>query len=128
MINNNEDITLYTNTNKIYIPSSYRNSQWSYRFNGDYVIIITNQNCNQQYNTTYCNCYSYNYKNNVISNTYQCSTNSNNAEIPFNSTTDDINYSQYIRQVFIQDKGLYLGIIILGILFAVFLTRERKSL
>lgn len=128
MITNNEDIVKYTEMNKIYIPSQYVNSNYSYRFNGDFIDIITNVNCYSQYNTTYCNCYRYNWKTNVISDTYSCSTNNNNPVINYNYITSDINYSESIREKYIQDKMLYIGIFIIGIIFAILLTKERKRL
>ena len=128
MISNQNDITEYTNMNKIYIPSAQVNSNYSYRVNGDFIDIITNVNCYQNYNTTYCDCYRYNYKTNLMSNSYSCSTNSNNPTINFNYITSDINYSNSIREKFIQDKGLIIGIFIIGIIFAIFLTKERKRI
>lgn len=126
MINNNEKMK-YEELNMIYIPADYINSNYSYRFDGDYITIITNNNCYTQYNTQYCNCYRYNWKNNVMSNVINCNTNSNLAEIPIESISEDINYSRYIKEQWIWDKGIYLGIFILGILLAVFLTKERSS-
>lgn len=127
MINNSDDISKYTDMNKIYIPVDKVNSNFSYRFNGDYIMIITNQNCYTNYTTQYCDCYQYNYKNNVMSDTLTCNTSSNNAVIPFSSISSDINYSQYIRNNFIQDKGTIIFMVILGLLFAIFLTKERSS-
>lgn len=127
MITNENDILYYKTQNKIYIPTNYKSNLFSYKISGDYITIITNQNCTQQYNTTYCNCYYYNYKNNLMSESYSCNTNNNNPTISYSSITDNINDSLYIRERFIQDKGIILAIIILGILFAVFLTKERKS-
>lgn len=127
MINNSDDISKYTDMNKIYIPVDKVNSNYSYRFNGDYIMIITNQNCYTNYTTQYCDCYQYNYKNNVMSDTLTCNTSSNNAVIPFSSISSDINYSQYIRNNFIQDKGTIIFMVILGLLFAIFLTKERSS-
>lgn len=127
MINNSDDISKYTDLNKIYIPVDKVNSNYSYRFNGDYIMIITNQNCYTNYTTQYCDCYQYNYKNNVMSDTLTCNTSSNNAVIPFSSISSDINYSQYIRNNFIQDKGTIIFMVILGLLFAIFLTKERSS-
>lgn len=127
MINNNNDITEYTNYNKIYIPNNYNNQNYSYRINGDNILIITNNNCYTNYNTTYCDCNTYNYKNNVVSETYACNTNNNNPTIAYTSITSDINYSEHIRNIFIQDKGILLIIIIVGLLFAKLLLTERSS-
>lgn len=128
MITNSNDITKYTEMNKIYIPSDKINSNYSYRFNGDFIDIITNQNCYSQYSTTYCDCYRYNYKENVMSQTYTCSTNSNNPIINYQLITSDINYSSAIREKYIQDKMIYIGIFIIGIIFAILLTKERRHL
>lgn len=128
MITNQNEITKYTEMNKIYIPSNMVNSNYIYRFNGDFIDITTNLNCYNSYNTTYCDCYRYEYKNNVISNVYTCSTNSSSPVISFNYITSDINYSNAIREKYIQDKFIYFGIFIIGIIFAIFLTRERKHL
>lgn len=127
MITNDKDINEYKNFNKLYIPENYNNSNWSYRFNGDYIYIITNQGCYTQYSSTYCNCYMYNYKNNVMSETYTCNTNNSNPIIAYSNITSDINYSTYIKDNFIQDKSLILGMFILGIIFAIlFLGGRRK--
>lgn len=126
MITNENDILKYKDYNKIYIPSDFLNQNWQYRLNGDYVTVITNSNCYTQYSSTYCDCYLYNFKENLISNAYTCNTNNSNASIPYNSLTNDINYSEHIRNIFIQDKSILLLIIILGILFAKFLLSERN--
>lgn len=128
MINNPDDVTEYKSYDKIYIPTPYINQNYSYRINGDFITIITNVGCYANYNTTYCNCYYYNYKQNLISDVYSCSTNNNNPSIPFISITDDINFSSSIREKFIQDKGIFILMFVIGILFAIFLTKERKSI
>ena len=56
-----DDLVTY---NKIYIPDSYINNNWNYTYSGNDIVIITNQNCYQNYNTTYCDCYTYNIENN----------------------------------------------------------------
>ena len=128
MITNQDDLVNYTGMDKIYIPNDKINQNYSYRFNGDYIDIITNNNCYTNYNQTYCDCYRYNYKNNVMSNTYQCSTSSNNPSINFQLISNDINYSEIIRERFIQDKGILIAMVILGLIFAILLTKERKHL
>lgn len=125
MITYQDDLVNYVNYNKIYIPQDYINQNWTYRFNGDYITITTNNNCRTSYNTTYCDCRQYNWKTNVITNPYECSVSTTQTQvIPYQSISSDINDSQYIRDRFIQDKGLYIGIFIIGIIIAILLTKR----
>lgn len=127
MIIEQNDLVNYENLNKIYIPNNYNNQNYKYNFSGDYIIIRTNQNCRTNYNTQYCDCYAYNYENNVISEAYECTYNTtSNQTINNTYISSDINDSMYIRDRFIQDKMLYIGIFILGIILAIFITKERK--
>lgn len=127
MIIEQNDLVNYENIDKIYVPNNYINQNWQYNFNGDYIIIRTNENCRTSYNTTYCDCRSYNYKTNVMSEIYECNTtNTNTQTIAYTSISNDINDSMYIRERFIQDKMLYLGIFILGIIIAILITRRVK--
>lgn len=126
MITNQEDLTKYTNENKIYIPTTYKNQNYTYKINGDYITIITNNNCYTNYNTTYCDCYMYNFENNLISNGYSCSTNNNNPTIAYNYISDDINDSKYIREKYIEDKSIIIYMIGIGIIFAILLMKGRK--
>lgn len=125
MITNQNDLVNYTNYNKVYIPNDLVNENWKYNFNGDYIIIRTNQNCRTNYNTTYCDCMAYNYKNNVVSTEYECNyTSENNQTIAYSSISTDINDSMYIRDRFIQDKGIIIAIVLLGIILAILLTKR----
>lgn len=125
MINNQDDLVNYTNYNKIYIPQEYVNQNYIYRFNGDYITIMTNNNCRTQYSTTYCDCRQYNYKTNVITNVYECSVSGTQTQvIPYTSISTDINDSIYIRDRYVQDKGIYIGIFIIGIIIAILLTKR----
>lgn len=126
MITNQEEITKYTNENKIYIPTQYKNQNYTYKINGEYITIITNQNCYTNYNTTYCDCYMYNYENNLISNSYSCSTNNNNPTIGYSYISDNINDSKYIREKYMQDKSIILIMLGIGIIFAILLMKGRR--
>lgn len=127
MITNENDILSYKTKDKIYIPEDYKSNLFSYKINGDFITIITDQNCRVNYNTTYCTCYYYNYKNNLMSEAYECNTNNSNPTIAYTSISSDINDSSYIREIYLQDKSILMVIIIIGILFASFLTKERSS-
>ena len=122
------DILSYKAKDKIYIPEGVTNSRFSYKINGDYVTIITDEDCTTQYTTTYCRCYQYNFKNNILSESFTCNVNNNNPSIPFAKISNDINDSKYIRDIYIQDKGIIMIVLIIGIIFAIFLTKERSSL
>lgn len=126
LIRNQNDITKYTQYNKIYIPIEYNNSNYRYYENGNYIRIVTNNNCYTQYNTTYCDIYDYNVERNLISKTYTGNNNPNLVEIDRQYVTSDINYSTHIRQVYIQNK-MTLGIVLLiGIMFAILLSKELR--
>lgn len=128
MITESREVNKYKDINKQYIPQDYINSNWYYRYNGDYIIITTDQQCYQNYNTTYCNCIEYNWKTNVMENMYQCARQTSNHDIQFSNITNDINYSERITTYYIKDKITQFGIIILGVLIAMLLLRERKAI
>lgn len=117
------------NEEKIYIPTQYINNNYSYRISGDNIVIITNNQCYQSYNQTYCDCYTYIPKENLMSEVYSCNIANNNTQI-INVTkiTDDPNYSNKIRTDYIQENFIYIGIFIIGIIFAILLTKERSRL
>lgn len=126
MITNGNDIIEYKDYDKVYIPTNKKNSNYTYILSGNNIIIKTNENCTTNYNTTYCDCYQYNIDNNIMGGVYNCSTNNSTQIIPYTSISDDINYSKHIREIYMQDKGIIILMIILGICFAKLLTRERK--
>ena len=128
MITNTTEVNKYKDINKQYIPQEYINSNYYYRYNGDYVIITTDLQCYQQYNTTYCNCIEYNWKTNVMENMYQCARQQSNHDIQFNLITSDINYSERITNYYIKEKITQIGIIIIAIILAILLLKERKSI
>jgi hypothetical protein len=128
MIKNSTDISNYSNYNKIYIPSELNNSNYQYKISDDHIIVITNRNCYTQYNSTYCDCYYYNYKNNLTSSTYTCNTNNSSTSLNYSSISSDINDSVYLSNRFYQDKSILLFVIILALIFARFLTKERSHI
>ena len=130
MINiiNENDLKSYTNLNKIYIPNDYINESYSYYFNGDYINIITNNDCYTQYNSTYCSCYQYNRENNVVSESYSCNISSNLPKISNESITNDINYSNSLKTAYLGNTGIYLLMFVVALLFASLLLKERKHL
>lgn len=121
-----EDLVTY---NKIYVPEDYINQNWMYTYSGNDIVIITNQNCYTNYNTQYCNCYTYNIENNLISNVYSCSTNTNNTRIINNNyISDDIKYSNRILNIYLKDKIIWVAATGVGILLAILLTKRRTCL
>lgn len=127
MIENVKDKAKYEKYNKIYIPKEYIKNTYKYNFNGDYIVIRTNNNCRTSNSYQYCNCYYYNWKNNVISVPYECNyTSSVNYTIAFEQITDDLNHSEYIQNIYFNTKTITWSIFVLGILFAIFVTKERR--
>lgn len=112
---------------KIYIPKEAYNENYKYYFNGNYIDVITNQNCYTQYNSTYCDCKKYEYKENILSESYSCNSSGNNARIGFEKITTEIQNNKSERTLYNQETQIYLIMIILGIVLAHFLTKERSS-
>ena len=40
-----------------YLPSKFINQNYRYTISSDTIVVHTNNNCYQNYNTTYCDCY-----------------------------------------------------------------------
>lgn len=126
LIRNQNDIEKYTQYNKIYVPKEYNKDNYRYFEDGEYIRIVTNENCYNQYSTTYCNTYDYNVERNLISKNYQSNANPNLVEIDRQYITSDINYSEHIRQIYIQNKVTLGMILAIGIIFAILLSKEMR--
>lgn len=111
----------------IYVPEELYNENYSYYFDGENIRIETNNNCYTQYNATYCDCYIYNEKENISSEAYACNNNIDNTKIANEKITQDITNNVYIIQDYLIRNGIGILMIILGIIFALFLTKERSS-
>lgn len=125
MITANETIQKYSEYNKIYIPINYVNNNYKYTISGDEVTIITNNNCRTSYNTTYCDCYRYNEKYNIMTQSYECNANPSNYIIDNNYITSDIDYSDRIVSYFRDNYIITYGIVIIVFLFT--LTFKKNS-
>lgn len=77
-----------------YLPSSYINANYTYSISNNYYIVRTNQNCTQQYQNTYCDCYNVYFNNDyIVSSPYSCNTNTNsNTLIPYTNFSSDFYY------------------------------------
>lgn len=117
-----DNITRYEDNNKIYVP--ILNNNYKYTINGDEITIITNENCRTQYQTTYCNCYRYNERYNIITEPYECNNNPSNYIINVNNLTNDINDSYRIANDFTRDYIIYFGIIIIALIFSIMLKKN----
>ena len=118
MINGNETTTKWEQDNKIYIPTTYNNQNYKYTISGDEITIITNNNCYQNYNTTYCDCYRYNERYNIITESYSCNSNQSNYIIDNNYISSDINDSYRITKDYTNYYIVMIGIIIIILLFS----------
>lgn len=72
-----------------YLPSDYIKSEYKYTLSDGVIRVITNKNCYQNYNSTYCDCYDI-YLNNdyLVSNTINCNNNPTNYITSENFTSD----------------------------------------
>lgn len=125
MITNEEQIVKYKELNKIYMPSEYINENYKYTISGDELTIITNENCETNYNTQYCDCMRYNERYNIITERYQCNRNPNNYILSSSQLTDDINYSERITNQYKNEYIILYGIIIIALLF-ILMTRKSS--
>lgn len=112
MIKGNETITEYTDYNKIYIPTEYNNENYKYTISNDEITIITNKDCRTQYSSTYCTCYRYNERYNIVTKGYECNANPNNYIINYDYITSDINYSDRITGYYSEKYGVLLLMIV----------------
>ena len=127
MLKNQNEITTYTNNNKVYIPSTFKNSNYKYRLYSDYITIITNNNCYQNYNSTYCTCYNYYYDINIVTDSFECSYSTNTTNfINYNSLSSDVNDSPRVQRDYFNDKFLMFGIIIIALLFFISLRKGYR--
>lgn len=77
---------------KTYLPSQFINNNYRYTISNDYYIVHTNNNCFQQYNTTYCDCYNvYPKMDYVYTQAYSCGYNSS-TNFDVNTFSSDIWY------------------------------------
>lgn len=78
---------------KTYLPSDLINQNYKYRINNNYYVVITNDNCYTNYNTTYCDCVNvFPQLDYIISETYSCSTTQSTNYVSYNKFTDDFYY------------------------------------
>lgn len=125
MITNEEQITKYKEYNKIYVPSEYINQNYKYTINQDEITIITNENCEINYNSQYCDCMRYNEKYNIVTERYQCNRNPSNYILSSNQLTDDINYSGRITNIYKNEYVILYGVVIIALLFII-MTRKNS--
>lgn len=124
MITGNETITKYENQNKIYVPETYKNQNYKYTISGDEITIITNNNCRTQYQTTYCDCYRYNERYNIITKPYECNASPSNYIIDNQFISDDINDSYRITRDYTNNYIIMFGIVIIAIVFSILLKKQ----
>ena len=76
----------------MYVKEEFNNSNYRYYFNNDNILIITNKNCYQNYNTQYCDCYLYNEREKIGSKAKSCNVNQTLYEIDYKNIKDkDLN-------------------------------------
>lgn len=128
MITNEEQIIKYKKYNKIYVPTEYINENYKYTINQDEITIITNENCEMNYNSQYCDCMKFNERYNIVTERYQCNRNPNNYIINSNQLTDDINYSQRITNEYKNQYIILYGIVIIALLFIIMTKKNSRRI
>lgn len=125
---NGENINKYKEINKIYVPEDYIKDSWKYTINNDTITIMTNNNCYNQYSSTYCDCRQYNIKYNIVGDIYQCNTNNTNNVISVNQLTSDINYSERIRNNYVEEYGIMFLVIITAVLLTQLFKKNSRRI
>lgn len=106
-----------------YLPSNLINSNYLYNVNNNYIIVRTNHNCYQNYNTTYCDCYNvYPELDYMVTTSYSCNYTQSNANIPYSNFTSDTwyridAYKSLIMFLIVFIFTIYLGYKIISRLF-----------
>lgn len=106
-----------------FLPSNLINGNYLYNVSNDYIVVRTNNNCYQQYNTTYCDCYNvYPNLDYMTTTAYYCNYSQTNANIPYTSFTDNHwyrvdTYKSLIMFFIIFLFSFYLGYKIISRLF-----------
>lgn len=109
-----------------YLPSAYINSNYKYTANNDYIRVYTNNNCYNQYNSTYCDClYIYPKLDYLVSETSSCNLSSLNNTISYSNFTD--NYYYRIDFVNILLMFFIMSIFIIYIPLKIFSKLFRKG-
>lgn len=121
----NENIENYEK-GKIYIPKKYNNKEYKYILDNNNIIIITNENCETQYNNIYCETYIYNEKNNIIVETNKRSISNINNVIKYEDITSEMINNSYIKERYVNINAMYLLVILVAITLATFLLKERS--
>ena len=64
---------------RTYLPSQFINENYRFTISNDYYVVHTNNNCYNNYNTTYCDCYNVYPKMDYVSTqAYSCNYNPSN--------------------------------------------------
>lgn len=84
-----------------YLPSQYINSNYKYTLSNGVIRVITDDNCYQNYNSTYCDCFDI-YLNNdyLVSNSVACNNNPTSYITSVNFT-DEVYYRIDIADILI---------------------------
>lgn len=128
MIKNEEQKIEYGKYNKIYIPTEYINENYKYTISGDEITIITNENCEINYNSQYCDCMRYNERYNIVTERYQCNRNPSNYILNNKQFTNDINYSERITNKYKNDYIILYGIVIIALLFIITVRKNSRRI
>ena len=111
---------------KTFLPTEYINSNYKYTSNGDYIRIYTNNNCYNQYTSTYCDClYIYPKLDYMTSEVSSCNVSNISNTISYQNFTD--NYYYRVDFVNILLMFFIMSIFIIYIPFKLFSKIFRKG-
>ena len=120
--------TSYEQNNKIYIPEEYNNQNYKYTISNDEITIITNENCYTNYNSTYCDCYRYNERYNIITKAYSCNNNVGNYQIEYSNISSNVNDSYRITRDYVNEYTILIGTMIIAILITTMFKRNSRNI
>ena len=98
-----------------YLPTNLINQNYYYNISNNYIVVRTNNNCYQNYQTTYCDCYNvYPQLDYIVTTAYSCNYNQTTQNVAYSSFTDSIYYRIDFYQSLIMFLIIFLFTFYLG--------------
>lgn len=111
---------------KIYLPRQYVNNNYIYSMTDNHITINTRNNCYQQYNVTYCDCFNvYPSMNYISTSTYSCNVNLGNTIYHGDIDSNILNIPNISNVFIVWFIILFIPMYIITKMFGVFRKRSR---